>query len=98
MADFHLIRRSDGLIYRFAAHPDQSRTYLRADRADLAITWEDALGWVMRDPTTGALTGRVWDIEVTDQPARPPAAVWVTAKGDKSYVYDLRYDAAEAAP
>lgn len=90
MAEFHLIRRMDGLIYRFAADPNAARVYRRADRPDLAITWEDVLGWVMRDPLTGALTGRVWDIDAADQPAEPPATVWVTAKGDKSYIYDLR--------
>ncbi|WP_299282450.1 hypothetical protein [uncultured Tateyamaria sp.] len=98
MPCFQLIRRSDGLIYHFAPHHRRTRCYLRADRPDLAITWEDRLGWVMRDPDDGALTGRVWSVAVSDQGAIPPARCWVTAKAGKSYVHDLRYDASEGRP
>ncbi|WP_299623170.1 hypothetical protein [uncultured Tateyamaria sp.] len=90
MTSFHLIRRMDGLVYCFDADPVHPGLYRRADRSDLTIAWEEACGWVMRDPVSGALTGRVWDIAPTDQPRPPPPAMWVTAKGPKSYVYDLR--------
>ncbi|WP_299150630.1 hypothetical protein [uncultured Tateyamaria sp.] len=95
MPCFQLIRRHDGLTYHFAAHPARARCYVRSD---LEITWEDDLGWVMRDPHDGALTGRVWHIAVSDQDAIPPATCWVTAKAGKSYVYDLRYGAHGSPP
>lgn len=92
MPAFKLIRRSDGLTYQFNPDGTQPCRYVRADRRDLAITWEDALGWVMRDPVNGALTGRAWDVLPVDQGDAPPACCWVTAKGRKSYVYDLHHD------
>ena len=92
MASFTLIRRIDGLIYQFRPDANTPRRFMRADRPALAITWGNALGWVMRDPVSGALTGRVWDVVPADQGDLPPAGCWVTAKADKSYVYDLHYD------
>ena len=89
MDSFHLIRRCDGLITRFDRDPGAPRIYRRADRRDLTITWDDTLGWIMRDPASGALVGRVWDIPPALQTDAPPATQWVTAKGNKSYVYDL---------
>ncbi|KIW16863.1 hypothetical protein PV08_04053 [Exophiala spinifera] len=39
----------------------------------------------------GSLVGRVWDVPVKDQGDHPPIGVWVSRKGDKSYVYLLEY-------
>lgn len=92
MTAFHLIRRCDGLIYCFVPGAT-ARVFRRVDRPDLTIIWEDTMGWIMRDPASGALVGRVWDMDVAVQPDVPPATQWVTAKGDKSYIYDLHHGA-----
>ncbi|MBV7408974.1 MULTISPECIES: hypothetical protein [Roseobacteraceae] len=91
MDSFTLTRRSDGLVYRFARDPRAVRCYRRADRPDLTVVWEARLGWIMRDPQTGALVGRTWEMPVAEQGMCPPEGPWVTAKGRKSYIYDLSH-------
>ncbi|WP_083957633.1 hypothetical protein [Tateyamaria omphalii] len=91
MEMFTLTRRSDGLVYRFARDPGAVRCYRRADRPDLTLGWDAALGWIMRDPGSGALVGRTWALSVSEQGRRPPEGPWVTAKDAKSHIYDLSY-------
>ncbi|WP_299553467.1 hypothetical protein [uncultured Tateyamaria sp.] len=96
MDAFTLTRRCDGLVYHFARDPQMPGQFLRRDRPDLAITWEPAYGWVMRDPVSRALVGRLWDVPVADQrDATSAMGMWVTAKHDKSYIYDAAHGATE---
>ena len=37
------------------------------------------------------LVKRVWDVAVTHQDDYPTEGVWVSRKGEKSYVYVLEY-------
>lgn len=93
MDRFKLTRRVDGLVYHFARDPMFVRRFLRRDRPDLAITWEAEYGWVMRDPVSGALVGRAWEVALADQSDVPPMGMWVTAKLNKSYIYDATREA-----
>ena len=89
---FELLRLSDGLTYRFhrEARADESTGYKREDQ-DLWILWSAELGWVAVDETTGAVTGRPWYTPPHEQSDFPPEGEWVSKKGIKSYVYQLRY-------
>lgn len=92
---FELRRRSGRVVYRFvrAAHG----AYVRTDTPRMTIRWEGAFGWSARDPDTGALAGRVWDVLPADQGPCPPEGQWVSCKGARSYVYDLVHMAREAS-
>lgn len=89
---FELHRAVDSLIYQF----DRKQTgtgqfcYKRRD-ADLWITYRDDLGWVAWDETTQSVMGRPWNTLPAEQSDHPPEGEWVSKKGDKSYVYHLRY-------
>lgn len=89
---FELHRLIDGQVYRFrlASRPDGLCGYRRDDQ-DLWIVRLPILGWVAIDPQTGDVTGRPWDVLPHAQAQHPPEGVWVSRKGAKSYVYDLRY-------
>ena len=87
MSGVRFVRRVDGLTYEFvrAGEADGFPLY---KRADLGI-------WCRRLPDFG------WAVcndsgEVSSRPfgeagfgALPPEGVWVSLKGDRSYVYDL---------
>lgn len=45
----------------------------------------------IRNSGGSLLVGRVWDVPIKDQGDHPPEGVWVSRKGDKSYVYMLEY-------
>ena len=87
---FELRRRLDGLVYRFHRDtgPDGQPAYRRED-ADLWIVRSDAWGWIAVLPEDGAIAGRPWETLPHEQGDAPPEGVWVSRKGDKSYVYDL---------
>jgi predicted enzyme related to lactoylglutathione lyase len=89
---FELRRQSDALVYRFAreARADGHAGYCREDLALWIVRWP-ALGWVAMDEQTGEVTGRPWDVPPPLQFDHPPEGVWVSRKGPKSYVYELRY-------
>ena len=93
MACFTLIRRADGTRYRFFRSAQSPHRFWREDRPDLAITWESAKGWVMRDPTSLDVTGQAWEPACSGPDRLPPEGRWVTAQGIKSYIYDLTYPA-----
>jgi hypothetical protein len=89
---FELRRKSDDLVYRFERKVDaQGRAgYQRSDR-DLWIVRSVEWGWISTDPETGVITGRSWETHPSQQDDHPPTGIWVSRKGDKSYVYDLVY-------
>ncbi|MEM9852480.1 MAG: hypothetical protein AAF761_10850 [Pseudomonadota bacterium] len=80
---FHLRRRVDDLVYEF--DEIDKGAWKRRD-ASLWIRWENGLGWIARDPDTGAIAGRSFAAEAPDRPAEGPG---VSAKGVRTYVYDL---------
>jgi len=87
-----LHRLSDGLKHRFRRErrADGSVGYKREDE-DLWILRLPSLGWVTVDEPTGAITGRPWQSLPQEQSDFPPEGEWVSKKGVKSYVYELRY-------
>jgi hypothetical protein len=89
---FELHRLSDGLTYRFtrSLRADGTVGYKREDQ-DLWIVRSPTFGWVALDESTGAITGRPWESLPHGQADFPPEGEWVTKKGRKSYVYQLRY-------
>lgn len=90
---FELRRLSDDLVYHFdrQARSDASVGYKRRDR-DLWIVFLREYGWVSLDEETGAIAGRPWNCPLNDQTeAFPPEGEWVSKKGVKSYVYELKY-------
>lgn len=89
---FELRRLSDELVYRFdlADLPGGAIGYKRQDQ-DLWITFHDGLGWVAYDEETKSVMGRPWNTMPEHQNDYPPEGEWVSKKGVKSYVYDLKY-------
>ncbi|MBX3010270.1 MAG: hypothetical protein KF832_02140 [Caldilineaceae bacterium] len=90
---FELRRLEDGLIYTFHRVPSETATprFAREDRPDLFIEYDPSLGWVAIDPATKAVAGRPWLDERRHHAGQPPQGEWVSKKGAKSYVYELRY-------
>ena len=84
------VRRADGLTYEFVldgeAHGHPS--YKRAD-LELWVRRLPTFGWVVCD-AAGEVSSRPFDD--AGQGELPPEGVWVSRKGDKSYVYDLVRD------
>ena len=90
---FELHRLIDDLVYQFdlKERPDGKTGYCRRDR-DLWITYNDPFGWVAYDEQTESVTGRPWNVMPQDQDSNfPPEGEWVSKKGEKSYVYELKY-------
>ena len=89
---FELRRQVDGLVYRFHRQigADGALAYKREDR-NLWIVRSAQWGWVSLMPEDGAIAGRPWDVAPEDQGDAPPEGIWVSRKGEKSYVYDLVY-------
>jgi len=94
---FELQRMSDDLIYQFDRKqmPDGHIGYQRRD-ADLWITSRPDWGWVAYLEDKQSLAGRPWNILPKDQGDHPSAGEWVSKKGVKSYVYELKYGALES--
>jgi hypothetical protein len=96
MLGVRFVRRVDGLTYEFV-HDGEAHGFPSFKRVDLDI-WCRRLpdfGWVVCN-RAGAVSSRPFD-----NPGHgdlPPEGVWVSFKGDRSYVYDLvRMDAPAAA-
>lgn len=87
---FELRRSSDGLVYHFSAAQDAKgrRGFCRAD-GDYWIIFHPKWGWIAGDWEGDEVFGRPWMPPETPDPTKPPEGVWVSRKGDKSYVYDL---------
>jgi hypothetical protein len=96
---FRLRRLSDNLEYTFHHHSGSAKAaiYTRSDAA-VRIIFDADFGWSTWDAlapetseTSRTLTGRVWDVSVAKQGEDPTEGVWVSRKGEKSYVYVLEY-------
>jgi hypothetical protein len=89
---FRLKRPLDGLEYSFSKESGEGKDaiYCRSDSM-ARIRYDVQFGWSTWDEDNGALAGRVWDVLPEHQDERPTAGVWVSRKGDKSYVYQLIY-------
>jgi hypothetical protein len=89
---FELHRMSDSLIYHFdrKLRPDGTFGYQRRDM-DLWITFRPPFGWIAYDEATDSIMGRPWNVLPQDQSDCPPEGEWVSKKGGKSYVYQLKY-------
>jgi len=89
---FELRRQADGLVYRFHRQigADGMVAYKREDQ-DLWIVRSQSWGWVSVMPGDGAIAGRPWEVAPEEQGDAPPEGIWVSRKGEKSYVYDLVY-------
>ncbi len=90
---FELHRLSDGLVCQFdrMAPAGGTPTFQRRDQ-DLRITYQPELGWVAYDEKTREITGRSWDVLPCNQSEdHPQEGIWVSRKGIKSFVYELRY-------
>ena len=90
---FELRRLSDDLVYVFHRVQDTTgeERFVREDRGDLFIEYSKVLGWVALDPKTGQVTGRPWNDDLRHNVGQPPQGEWVSKKGSRSYVYELRY-------
>ena len=87
MANLRFQRRPDGVIYDFAATgmADGYPAYKRVV-VDLWCRRLPEFGWsVCAD--SGAVLGR--PLASAGQGALPPEGMWVSAKGDQAYVYDM---------
>ena len=90
---FELVRLSDDLIYQFdfQEKSDGVFGYRRRDQG-LWITHQIGLGWGMYDEESNAILGKPWETLPSEQSlSHPPEGIWVSRKGSKSYVYELRY-------
>lgn len=87
--EFH--RCLDGLVYAYEpAGERQGRPCWRRIDLPLDLLWHDRWGWIGADPQ-GRITARPWEVAKEDQGALPPAGIWVSRKGVKSYVYLLKH-------
>ncbi|MFI9505455.1 hypothetical protein [Nocardia sp. NPDC052566] len=92
MAGVRFVRRVDGMTYEFVrdGEVDGFPSYRRVD-LDIWCRRLPDFGWVVCDED-GVVSSRPFDD--AGQGDVPPEGVWVTFKGDRSYVYDLvRFDA-----
>lgn len=88
MTMLRFVRKVDGVVYEFV-RDDESFGYPSYKRVDLDV-WCQRLsdfGWAVCDDA-GVVSSRPFDD--AGRGDLPPEGVWVSRKGDKSYVYDLR--------
>lgn len=85
IAGFTLNRLSDDVTYHFRR---DARGFRRTD-ADHWIIRHPDLGWIARDDQSGAIMGRPWSPPDPQGHMAPPEGIWVSRKGDKSFVYRL---------
>lgn len=81
------MRHVDGLTYEFV-HDGTEHGFPSYKRVDLDIWCRrlPAFGWAVCDADGGVSSRPFDDAGVGDL---PPEGVWVSRKGDRSYVYDL---------
>jgi hypothetical protein len=93
---FRFRRALDGLEYEFRLQSGDAKesVYVRSDSV-VSIVYDWDLGWSAWNGSESGpsriLTGRVWEVPIKDQGDCPTEGVWVSRKGDKSYVYMLEY-------
>lgn len=87
MSDVKFVRRMDGLTYEFARDGETHGfpSYKRVDM-DLWCRRLPDFGWVVCS-ASGEVSSRPFDD--SGRGDLPPEGVWVSRKGDRSYVYDL---------
>ncbi len=87
---FEFRRRLDGRVYRFVPAEDRDgrRAWRRVD-LPLSLAWTHERGWTVTDED-GLVLSAPWDFDKALQGALPPETIWISRKGDKSYVYELR--------
>lgn len=94
--DFLFRRLLDNLEYHFhhQAGVAKDSVYVRSDKA-VRVVYDFDFGWSIWDEADPrhprSLVGRAWDTPVRDQGDHPPKGIWVSRKGDKSYVYMLEH-------
>ena len=84
-----LVRRLDGLTYRFVRETDDRGGAPSYRRADLPLWMRGSRdhGWVVED-AAGVANG--WPTAGALDPDWPPLVSWRSQKGPTSYLYDLR--------
>ncbi|MGX1809052.1 hypothetical protein ACWIGI_25305 [Nocardia sp. NPDC055321] len=95
MSEVKFVRRVDGLTYEFAI-VGQAHGFPSYKRVDLDI-WCRRLpdfGWVVCTESGEVYSRPFDDAGLGDL---PPEGVWVSRKGDRSYVYDLVRSSSETA-
>ncbi|TCJ97555.1 hypothetical protein [Nocardia alba] len=87
MSGVRFVRRVDGLTYEFVRETTAPGypSYRRVD-LDLWCRRLPDFGWVVCD-ANGTVSSRPFDDAGPGD--LPPEGVWVSRKGDRSYVYDL---------
>jgi hypothetical protein len=88
---FEFRRRTDGVVYRYhPCEPLQGELAWKREDKELWVTKLGAHGWVGVNAELEILSVP-WRIPLAQQGAIPPSGIWVSRKGDKSYVYELVY-------
>jgi hypothetical protein len=88
---FEFRRRIDAAVYRY--HPCQQfhgQSAWKREDLDLWVTKVSGHGWVCVNEDLEILAVP-WAVAVEAQDSVPPAGIWVSRKGDKSYVYEVVY-------
>ncbi|MFB8003913.1 hypothetical protein [Nocardia sp. NPDC056000] len=95
MQGIRFVRRVDGLTYEFVRDGDAHGfpSYRRVD-LDIRCARLPDFGWAVCT-AEGAVASRPFDDAGLGD--LPPEGVWVSFKGDRSYVYDLVNPAASEA-
>lgn len=93
VSSFELRRLPDGVVHRFRrmAGATDSARFACDGRSDLRIEYDDAAGWVARDPATGVVTARPWADEWRHHPGQPAEGEWVSREGPTAHLHVLRH-------
>lgn len=80
------------MIYRYSTE-DTVEGYSRFKRedSDVWIIRHSRYGWIVTDESFEVVLGIPWASSISEQSDVPPEGEWVSKKGDKSYVYELRW-------
>lgn len=92
---FTLRSLTEGRIYTFSlwnGPPFKSPIFARTDNCNIKVVFDDDFGWIVRNLNNPSeLLGRPWDTPFAQQDSRyPPEGIWVSRKGPKSYVYEMK--------
>ncbi len=86
-----LHRCIDDLFYKYESSGFRNRRpcWRRTD-LELYLHCSARSGWVISDEE-GLVLGLSWDLGKDEQGLLPPEGIWVSRKGQKSYVYELKH-------
>lgn len=95
MLGMRFVRRVDGVTYEFLVDGEAYGfpSYKRVD-LDIWCQWLPDFGWVVCNEAKVVSSRPFGDAGRGDL---PPEGMWVSAKGDRSYVYDLAHVDDQAA-